>query len=72
MTPQDFTYWLQGFFELSGATSLTPEQVKIIKEHLSLVFKKETKTNISSTTDYIYYNGNNAGTVIYKDPPASC
>ena len=71
MTPQDFTYWLQGFFELSNAQELTPEQVKIIKEHLSLVLKKETKTSITSTfyPDATYYSD---GVVIYKDPPHSC
>ena len=42
MTPRDLVYWLQGFFEISGATSLTEGQVQIIQDHLALVFKKET------------------------------
>lgn len=42
MTSNDFCYWLNGFFELSNGTTLSDEQVKIIKDHLSLVFKKET------------------------------
>ncbi len=41
MTPENFTYWLQGWVELSGATP-TEEQWKSIKEHLQTVFKKVT------------------------------
>lgn len=42
MTPENFAYWLQGFFELAGTDNLTPEQVKIVKDHLALVFTKVT------------------------------
>jgi hypothetical protein len=42
MNSEQFTMWLQGFFELTDATTLTPEQVKMIKEHLALVFQKVT------------------------------
>ena len=38
MTPEQFCYWLQGFFELSGQTSLTDEQVEMVKKHLQTVF----------------------------------
>lgn len=38
MTSRDFAYWLQGFFEITGTDELTPEQVKMIKDHLNLVF----------------------------------
>jgi hypothetical protein len=41
MTPENFTYWLNGFVELNG-TPPTPEQWDCIKEHLKLVFTKET------------------------------
>lgn len=41
MTSRDFAYWLQGFFEISQADTLTEEEVTIIKKHLSLVFKHE-------------------------------
>lgn len=37
MTPQEFCYWLQGFFELSNAITLTEQQVKTIEHHLDLV-----------------------------------
>lgn len=41
MTPVNFCYFLQGFFEISEADkeiTLTPEQVKMIRAHLNLVF----------------------------------
>ena len=42
MTTEQFVYWLQGYFELSGAKTLNEEQVKIVKDHIALVLKKET------------------------------
>lgn len=44
MNPIQFCYWCQGFFEISGSDTLTPEQVKIIKNHLALVFKHSIDT----------------------------
>jgi hypothetical protein len=41
MTSRDFAYWLQGFFEISGATEVTPDQLKVIRNHLNMVFKHE-------------------------------
>lgn len=38
MRTSEFCYWLQGFFELSGDEKLTDDQVKVIKNHLNLVF----------------------------------
>lgn len=38
MTPIDFCYWLQGYFELTNSNELTPEQVVMIRKHLNLVF----------------------------------
>ena len=46
MTSRDFVYWLQGFFEVSGATTLTSEQSAVIKNHLNLVFKHEIDPGI--------------------------
>jgi len=42
MTPEQFTYWLQGFFELSETTQFSPKQVQMVKDHLNLVFVKKT------------------------------
>ncbi len=43
MTPERFCDWLQGYAELDGNTP-TPDQWKMIKEHLSLVYNKITST----------------------------
>ena len=48
--PTAFIYWLQGFFELSGATSLNEEQVKVIKEHIALVLHKVTPSSVGTDT----------------------
>ncbi len=42
MTTEQFTYWLQGFFEISDNKKLNEKQVQIIKDHLALVFEKQT------------------------------
>ena len=39
MTPRDFCYWLQGYFEISSNKELEEHQVQVIKRHLGLVFK---------------------------------
>lgn len=41
MTPEQFTYWLQGFVEISDSTP-TEAQWTIIKDHLTLVMNKQT------------------------------
>jgi hypothetical protein len=42
MTPEQFTYWLQGFMEISNPTTLDETQTQVIKDHLALVFDKQT------------------------------
>lgn len=46
MNAENFTYWLQGFFELKKTIDhregFSPETVKVIEDHLQLVFKKVT------------------------------
>lgn len=37
MHPENFVYWLQGYFEISKAEHLTAEQTEIVKQHLALV-----------------------------------
>ena len=49
MTPENFTYWIQGFFEISDAKKLDETQVQIIKDHLDLVFNKVTPDRSEST-----------------------
>jgi hypothetical protein len=41
MTSRDFCYWLQGFFEVSGAKEISPTQTQIIRNHLNMVFVHE-------------------------------
>lgn len=48
MTSRDFAYWLQGFFEISNQKSISADQVKIIKNHLNLVFKHEIDPSIDN------------------------
>lgn len=47
MTPEQFVYWLQGFAEVNQAAP-NDAQWTIIKDHLQLVFKKETPNRITS------------------------
>ena len=42
MTPEQFTYWLQGFLELQNPETLDTRQIQILKDHLQLVFNKQT------------------------------
>jgi hypothetical protein len=51
MSPSEFCYWLQGFFELGGSTVLSREQVEMIKAHLGYVFEhKAVSSNTPETT----------------------
>lgn len=42
MTSEQFTYWLQGFMETADPETIDAKQTQIIKDHLALVFTKET------------------------------
>jgi hypothetical protein len=53
ISSENFTYWLQGFFELSNADSLTKEQVATIKLHLAMVFDQTIKNNIISSNNIV-------------------
>ena len=55
MTSEQFTYWLQGYVELNG-TAPTEAQWASIKEHLQLVFKKETSPYVWGTQQTIVPN----------------
>lgn len=42
MQSRDFCFWLQGFFEITGAThGIDSNQLSTIRNHLNLVFKHE-------------------------------
>jgi hypothetical protein len=42
MTAEQFAYWLQGFMEVADPIELDSSQTAIIKDHLALVFNKQT------------------------------
>lgn len=46
MTPDQFCYWLQGWFELNKTIDhregATPETLQVIEQHLQLVMDKRT------------------------------
>lgn len=42
ISPENFCYWLQGFFEIQNPETLDATQVQIIKDHLATVFTKVT------------------------------
>lgn len=53
MDATNFTYWLQGYFEILAAAkvedeSLSGEQVACIKEHLAMVLSKVTRSRDGS------------------------
>lgn len=53
MDAEQFTMWLHGFFELSGAEELNKTQTQIVKDHLSLLFDKVTPDRSERLTEAI-------------------
>ena len=52
MTAEQFTYWLQGFFEITESEELTKEQTKVVRDHLSAVFEKVTPDRSNRKTTF--------------------
>jgi len=50
MTPENFCYWLQGYYEMVGTYKLNEEQQKMVFEHHQLAFNKVTPTSIKKET----------------------
>lgn len=67
MSPENFCYWLRGYIELNSEDNpgLTPDQLKKVSEHLSLVLREVPK----NPEGYEEYKG--FGTVYLTDPPSS-
>jgi len=42
MTAEQFVYWLQGFMEVADPARLGERETQMIKDHLKLVFDKQT------------------------------
>jgi hypothetical protein len=51
MTAEQFTYWLQGFMEINEPETLGVRETQIIKDHLKLVFDKQTPVRKQLLTD---------------------
>ncbi len=66
MDSTNFTYWLQGFFEISDSNKLTEKQVQIIKDHLALVFDKVTPDRSGPTIQDLEVKKN---IVPFNNPP---
>lgn len=66
-----FTYWLQGFFEISDAKKLDEKQVQIIKDHLNLVFNKVTP-NRNEATKKEWSQGSTLEGIDFKSPNLYC
>jgi len=47
MTAEQFAYWLQGFMEMADPKELNKMQTQQIKDHLKLVFDKQTPERLS-------------------------
>jgi hypothetical protein len=60
MTPDQFTYWLQGFAELNPEPP-SAEQWQAIRDHLALVFEKRTPERFLSLQGDTFMGG---GTII--------
>lgn len=41
MKSVNFIYWLQGFFEIADAKTLSEDQVAMVRRHLNMVFVHE-------------------------------
>lgn len=68
MSPQDFCYWLQGFAELNSEAP-TPEQWAAIRDHLQLVFKKETPNRVQGSNDVSLADWLKRASQERKEPP---
>lgn len=42
MSPEQFAFWLNGFFEIQNPKTLDEKQTQQVKDHLALVFNKVT------------------------------
>lgn len=51
MTPRDFVYWLQGYFELSNVPVIGDAQVECIQRHIALVRTTEPQDVIVGTIE---------------------
>ncbi len=85
MTPENFVYWLQGYFEISDGCNplmrapglLGGDQIQIIRDHLKLVLEKKTpdKKMPFSITNPFFSTVNPTEPVYHinsPSPPVTC
>ena len=53
MNSKSFCYWLQGFMEVQNPKKLDKIQTQIIKDHLALVFDKQTPNRINEADETV-------------------
>jgi hypothetical protein len=62
MTPEQFVYWLQGYFELTDDTDRLSRREHIIRDHLNEVFEKRTPDRqiywTPETPNYVTHRNN--------------
>jgi hypothetical protein len=64
MTPRDFTYWLQGFVEITDQMERPSEQQwLVIKEHLALTMKKHTINTVPTFDKTILMETEDSGMI---------
>jgi hypothetical protein len=51
MTAEQFVYWLQGYIEINDPVNITSRETQIIKDHLKLVFEKQTPNRLTTVPD---------------------
>lgn len=61
MQSRDFVHWLQGFFELSRATTLDVGQTDLVRKHLALVFLHEIDPSAGDAAHQEKLNAAHAG-----------
>jgi hypothetical protein len=71
MKATEFCYWLQGYFEIYGASttpgnSLTDEQVELIQRHLALVFKHDIDPQAGSPQHQQMLNNIHSGNELFR------
>ena len=74
MTSDQFVYWLQGFLEVSGASEMSEQQLRIVRDHLELVLSKRTPAHAQYTQpvhvpNWQLGNGVRSSTNVYPRGP---
>jgi hypothetical protein len=49
MTAEQFVYWLQGFMEVANPDAINKSETQVIKDHLKLVFDKQTPDRLTNS-----------------------